>query len=372
MDPEPAGQLVDGVARDEQPAALPAPENRDAGILEIDRGERPGTPGTGKRWGLLPRAGHPRGKAFFPGRESRLPRRGLRGPREPSLGQLPDLPGVEPGGPAGGAPVDPVPAGAGIRGPHRIDLAERAPHLIYYRNIGRETFRAVTMEIVKTVLAWAAFAAFHSLTVSEGYERLARRAMGERSFDAFHRLLFTAYSAAATAATLLYVHSLPDAPLYRIEGWAGIALRAAQASGAALLLWTPWDLLEFIGLRRPQRRRLFTGKAYGIVRHPIYLGFSILLAFHPVQTRNSARVDRGDHRLLLPRHVPRGAADGADVRGSVPGIQETRARGSCRCRGQAGTFSSELSIRNIAAAGGCIRGSVVSQTTTFQGRPHAG
>lgn len=143
------------------------------------------------------------------------------------------------------------------------------------------------MEIVKIVLAWAAFAAFHSLTVSEGYERLARRVMGERSFDACHRLLFTAYSAAATAVTLLYVHSLPDAPVYRIEGWARIALHAIQASGAALLLWTPWNLREFIGLRQPQRKRLFTGKAYGIVRHPIYLGCAILLAFHPVQTRNS-------------------------------------------------------------------------------------
>ena len=144
------------------------------------------------------------------------------------------------------------------------------------------------MEIVKIVTAWAVFAAFHSLTVSEGYERLARRVMGERSFDACHRLLFTAYSSAATAATLLFVHSLPDAPLYRIEGWARIALHAVQVSGAALLLWTPWDLREFVGLRRLQRERLlFTGKAYGIVRHPLYLGFSVILAFQPVQTRNS-------------------------------------------------------------------------------------
>jgi protein-S-isoprenylcysteine O-methyltransferase Ste14 len=155
------------------------------------------------------------------------------------------------------------------------------------------------MEIAKIVLAWAAFGVFHSLTVSEEYERLARRAMGERAFATFHRLLFTAYSAAATAATLLYIGSLPDAPLYRIEGWPRLLLHAAQASGAALLFLTPWDLWEFIGLRQllrflrregagsGERKRLFTGKAYGIVRHPIYLGCSILLAFHPVQTRNS-------------------------------------------------------------------------------------
>ena len=142
-------------------------------------------------------------------------------------------------------------------------------------------------EAGKIVLAWTAFALFHSATVSEPYERAAKRAMGERGFRAYHRLLFTAYSAAATAAALLYVHSLPDAPLYRIDGWARIAFRALQAAGAALLLWTPWDLLEFVGLRTGKEPRLFTGKAYGVVRHPIYLAFSLILAFHPTQTRSS-------------------------------------------------------------------------------------
>ena len=153
------------------------------------------------------------------------------------------------------------------------------------------------MEIAKTVLAWAAFAVFHSLTVSEGYERMARRAMGERAFAAFHRLLFTAYSAAATAAVLLYIRSLPDAPLYRLDGWARFLFHAVQLAGAALLLWTPWDFLEFAGVRQLARHLrgqapeapvpLFTGKAYAVVRHPLYLGFSLILAFHPVQTENS-------------------------------------------------------------------------------------
>jgi len=153
------------------------------------------------------------------------------------------------------------------------------------------------MEIAKTVLVWAAFAVFHSLTVSEGYERTARRAMGERGFAAFHRLLFTAYSAAATGAALLYVRSLPDAPLYRLDGWGRIAFHAVQLAGAALLLWTPWDFLEFVGLRQLLRHLrgeapegpgpLFTGKAYAVVRHPLYLGCSLILAFHPTQTQNS-------------------------------------------------------------------------------------
>jgi protein-S-isoprenylcysteine O-methyltransferase Ste14 len=155
------------------------------------------------------------------------------------------------------------------------------------------------MITLKVIAAWAAFALFHSVTVSEPYERWARRVMGEDRFRGYHRLLFTLYSAAATATALLYVSSLPDVPLYRLDGWARILFHGVQILGAGLLLWTPWDLKEFIGLRQWERRRngeeeapgrngrLFTGKGYGLVRHPLYLGCSLLLAFHPTQTRNS-------------------------------------------------------------------------------------
>jgi len=152
----------------------------------------------------------------------------------------------------------------------------------------------------KVIAAWGAFALFHSVTVSEPYERWARRVMGERRFLAYHRLLFTLYSAAATAGVLLYVRSLPDIPLYRIDGWVRFLFHGVQVLGAGLLLWTPWDMKEFVGLRQWERyrkgegdvegrsERLFTGKGYGLVRHPLYLGCSLLLAFHPVQTHNSA------------------------------------------------------------------------------------
>ena len=153
---------------------------------------------------------------------------------------------------------------------------------------------------LKVIIAWGAFALFHSVTVSESYERWARRVMREDRFHAYHRLLFTLYSAAATAAVLLYVRSLPDLPLYRIDGWGRFLFHGVQILGAGLLLWTPWDLKEFVGLRQWERHRkgngetpgrndlLFTGKGYGLVRHPLYLGCSLLLAFHPFQTRNSA------------------------------------------------------------------------------------
>jgi Putative protein-S-isoprenylcysteine methyltransferase len=153
---------------------------------------------------------------------------------------------------------------------------------------------------VKVIVAWGAFALFHSVTVSDPYERWARRVMGEGRFRPYHRLLFTLYSAAATAAVLLYVRSLPDLPLYSIDGWVRFLFHGVQILGAGLLLWTPWDMKEFVGLRQWERHRkgerettgrndrLFTGKGYGLVRHPLYLGCSLLLAFHPVQTQNGA------------------------------------------------------------------------------------
>jgi protein-S-isoprenylcysteine O-methyltransferase Ste14 len=114
-----------------------------------------------------------------------------------------------------------------------------------------------------------------------------------------HRLLFTAYSLVAFLLLVLYLRTVPDHPLYRLEGGVRLLFYGAQACGAALLFWTPWDVKEFLGIRQWKRQRegnppepgrndrLFTKKAYGLVRHPLYLGISAVLAFQPVQTRNS-------------------------------------------------------------------------------------
>ncbi len=156
------------------------------------------------------------------------------------------------------------------------------------------------MDVLRVVLAWAAFAVFHSVTVSEGYERRVRRVIGDAAFGAYHRLAFTVYSVLAFVLLLLYLRTIPDLPFYRLEGIPRLLFHAVQLGGLAFLLWTPWDLREFLGFRQWERRRkgvaqgeepcgrLFTGKAYGVVRHPLYLGCSVILLFHPVQTRNSA------------------------------------------------------------------------------------
>ena len=160
--------------------------------------------------------------------------------------------------------------------------------------------REALMDVLRVVLAWAAFAVFHSLTVSEGYERRVRRRIGDEAFEAYHRLAFTAYSVVAFVLLLLYLRIVPDQPLYRLAGIPRLVFHAIQLGGFAFLLWTPWDLKEFLGFRQWERHRkgevreegqagrLFTGRAYGVVRHPLYLGCSVILLFHPVQTRNSA------------------------------------------------------------------------------------
>jgi hypothetical protein len=78
--------------------------------------------------------------------------------------------------------------------------------------------RGARMDVLRVVLAWAAFAVFHSVTVSQGYERRVRRLVGDEAFDAYHRLAFTAYSAVAFVLLLLYLRTVPDPPLYRLEG----------------------------------------------------------------------------------------------------------------------------------------------------------
>ncbi len=155
------------------------------------------------------------------------------------------------------------------------------------------------MDILRVVLAWTAFAVFHSLTVSEGYERRMRRLIGDKAFEAYHRLAFTAYSVAAFALLLLYLRTVPDRSLFLLEGVPRLLFHAIQLGAIAFLLWTPWDLMEFLGFRQWERHKkgedsgretglLYTGKAYGIVRHPLYLGCSAILIFNPAQTRNGA------------------------------------------------------------------------------------
>jgi protein-S-isoprenylcysteine O-methyltransferase Ste14 len=156
-------------------------------------------------------------------------------------------------------------------------------------------------EIVLVVACWTAFALVHSLTVSDRWHGWLRRKVGAAHFLAYHRLGYAIVSFLTLAAVLAVLRSLPDRPLYRIDGVGRILFRIVQLLGVALLLKTPLSVPEFLGIRQalrfvrtgrnpeePASPRLYTGKSYAYVRHPLYLGCSAVVAFQPDQTLVSA------------------------------------------------------------------------------------
>src|SRR3990172_3737960 len=99
------------------------------------------------------------------------------------------------------------------------------------------------MDALRGILAWTAVAGFPSPTVSEGYENLARRWMGDRAFDGYHRLLFTAYSIAVFLLLVLYLRTVPDRSLYRLAGLGRLLFHPLPLCGVAFLFFTPFYFL---------------------------------------------------------------------------------------------------------------------------------
>jgi hypothetical protein len=131
---EALGKSLHAAARDEHPAAPAAAEDRNPRHLEVDGSQRLAASRTRKAPGLAP--GESQGGTLL-----LLRRRGGigHGPGiffggQPPLRQLADLAGVEPGRPAGAAPVDlDLPL---LHPGHRRDPAVRAVHFAFDPFIG--------------------------------------------------------------------------------------------------------------------------------------------------------------------------------------------------------------------------------------------
>ncbi len=67
--------------------------------------------------------------------------------------------------------------------------------------------------------------------------------------------------------------------VYDATGWTRLALQIAQLAGVVLILLAARviDPLELAGLRPPADTRLEVRGAYRVVRHPIYLGFLLVV-----------------------------------------------------------------------------------------------
>lgn len=155
--------------------------------------------------------------------------------------------------------------------------------------------------VLEILAAWIAFAALHSLTASRRYKSFLEGRIGHRRFERYHALLYTVLSLATFALLAKQLASLPDRPLYSVPPPVRYLFRAVQLLSVAFLLKTPLDAAAFLGIRQafgiPRRPgtppegappRLLTSGTYGIVRHPLYLGFAGVLLFQPDQTVVSA------------------------------------------------------------------------------------
>lgn len=164
----------------------------------------------------------------------------------------------------------------------------------------RQAIEPESLVVLKTVSAWALFAAVHSATITDRWNSALRRVLGADRHAALHRLIYTAISVVTFGLLIAWLLALPDRPLYAV-GWPARGLfRALQLCGIAVLLRTPLKVSEFVGLRQALAShdgngsgpepppRLYTGRTYRLVRHPLYLGCSLVLAFRPDQTVVSA------------------------------------------------------------------------------------
>jgi len=106
-----------------------------------------------------------------------------------------------------------------------------------------------------------------------------------------YRLLYTVVSLVSTALWLLFIHALPDSPLYHADGWLFYLLVGVQIAGAAVVLaaFRPIDSMAFVGLRRQNNDidPFIISGVYRYVRHPMYSGVMLVLLASPGQSINS-------------------------------------------------------------------------------------
>ncbi len=145
-------------------------------------------------------------------------------------------------------------------------------------------------EWASALLIWLSgliFAVSHSLLASQRCKQwVYQRVLPEPRY----RLLYSLIAIVATAGWVLYVHQLPDRPLYQSDGLLWWLLVSVQALGAvvALTAFQPIDGLVFLGLRKaPAINDPFVERGiYRRLRHPMYSGAMLILLAAPEQSWN--------------------------------------------------------------------------------------
>ncbi len=158
--------------------------------------------------------------------------------------------------------------------------------------------------IFKITAVFLIFAFVHSLCVQERVKLFFARLFGERMAKGTYRFLYILFSAFTTLLAFLYIYNLPDYYIFRGPAWFRWPMHAIQFMGLlfAASTFRTLDNLEFLGIKQFIKfiegkdiegdiegitiNRLITTGAYGVVRHPMYLGGLIIFTFEPNITRN--------------------------------------------------------------------------------------
>ncbi|MDX8396947.1 MAG: isoprenylcysteine carboxylmethyltransferase family protein [Mariprofundaceae bacterium] len=137
------------------------------------------------------------------------------------------------------------------------------------------------------VLSGLVFAVSHSLLASKSLKLWAyQRGLKEPRY----RLMYSIVGIFSTGIWLWFVHALPDAPLYDVDGLLRMVLYLVQGAGViiALAAFQPIDGLVFLGLRKAKASQdpLIVRGIYRWLRHPMYAGAILILLAMPTQTFN--------------------------------------------------------------------------------------
>ena len=174
----------------------------------------------------------------------------------------------------------------------------------------------------------ALFALFHSMTASLACKQQAY-AWGLK--EPRYRLLYSLISTILTIVWALWIHQLPDTPLYSTDGILRGILIAIQLLGAliALAAFQPIDGMAFLGFRKLQISEdpFIELGIYRYMRHPMYSGTMLILFAMPVQSWNGLQFavvigvyflvgSRFEERRMLRQH-----AEYADYQRRVPAFR---------------------------------------------------
>jgi protein-S-isoprenylcysteine O-methyltransferase Ste14 len=148
-----------------------------------------------------------------------------------------------------------------------------------------------------TVFLWCTlFSLIHSFMVTDWLAMRVERLMGQEWAAKYSRLVFMLITFLVMGGVGWFIRQVPNVTIYRIDWPARLLVQLGQVMGLPLIHFARVDGLEFFGLRqawagvrgqpnRLRNERLVTRGSFALVRHPMYLGMILIVAFAPHMTR---------------------------------------------------------------------------------------